>query len=58
MKTTEANDIQKSIRNQVMGPVITKNHVYFNDVHAKWFPVPAHWVGLHTSEVSDRVVLD
>lgn len=59
MKTAiEPNDIQKSWRTAHLGPVITADYVYYNEVHYKWMPVPVHWIGLHTSEVSDRVVKD
>ncbi len=34
---------------------ITNTTEYLNEVHNKWLPVPPHWIGLDSSEVSHKL---
>jgi hypothetical protein len=39
----------------LLGIKIEATDEYYNAVQNKWFRVPPHWVGLRTSEISDKI---
>lgn len=35
-------------------PIISPGWQYYNEVHARWLPVPPHWYGVPQNQITHR----